>query len=1754
MELEKRKQIISLRLGLPRVCREKYELELEFKRFWEEFRSSNPKKEKEAVLNFTVDAFCRLVKHHANVAQLVTMLVETHIFSSVVGRAFVTDIEKLRIGSKTRYLDVAKVLRFFSEVTKDGFNPGSNLLTAVEVLVSGSQTVNDSEESLLSEKDSAADVGQVCQLEVEGSVVHVMKALASQPSAAQSLIEDDSFMILFQMVANGSLTVFSRYKKGLVSLHSMQLHRHAMQILGLLLVNDNGSTAKYIHQHHLIKVLLTAVKDFNPDCGDPAYTVGIVDLLLECVELSYRPEAGGIRLREEIHNAHGYHLLVQFALVLSSMHQSQGIESIYLKSSFNNNYGSGGSHAFDDAVLLDALVNLAQTGPAEEKSSKYSQIKASGHSRSLSFSADRLGNEIWEHSNNKVKDLEAVQMLQDIFLKAGSTDLQAEVLNRMFKIFSSHLENYKLCQQLRSVPLFILNMAGFPPALHAIILKILEYGVTVVNYVPEQELLSLCCLLQQPITSELKLTILSFFHKFLSSPDQHSGNSNQLASKSSLGTFKNYLDSEDVIIASPKLMESGTGKFPIFEAEGTIIIAWDCMVSLIKKAEANQAAFRSANGATTILPSLMSNIHRPGVIRVLSCLITGDVMLAHPEELGALVEVLKSRMVTGVNNSARGVFGEATGFSLLLTTLHSFQGDREHTEESSIAVHIKVFTYLIRLVTSGVCGNAINRTKLHAIISSQTFYDLLCESGLLCVECEKQVIQLLLELALEIVLPPCLTPESSTSLYAVENESTSFLLTTSSGLFNPDKERVYNAGAVRVLIHSLLFTPKVQLCGTYIGDDSPLPLRLICIPFLCFEDCGGSWCAQVSLGERSWCPATGYSFVCWFQFKNFFRMSAKDIEPSKAELYLQEDGVLTLATSNLCSLLFSGLELEEGRWHHLAVIHSKPNALAGLFQASVAYVYLDGKLRHTGKLGYSPSPVGKPLQVTLGGTPINRARVSDLTLRLRSCFLFEEVLTPGCICFMYILGRGYRGLFQDSDLLRFVPNQACGGGSMAILESLDADLPLASNEQKLDGASKQGDSKADGSGIVWDLDRLGNLSFQRKKLIFAFDGTYTEAVRASGTFLMLNMVDPMSAAASPIGGIPCFGHLYGHIYICRQCVIGDTICPVGGMAVILALVEAAGTRDMLHLALNLFACALHQNPENVCLQIPSLFDSENSFLHWAADTVKKVKGLFVKTEEKNLNDCDDASSQHTFSSLPSEHEQSSKTSISVGSFPQAQVSTSSEEINISLKLMIEDKAESKITKSQEELKKSMDIDAIHSLDGDNVDLVSATSSSSELNFNNIKSLTPWLGINNDESKTPTVPSLSIESSVSIREFDPSPVTTALLDFIRELLVDLIIEQMKAAQVVQSVLEMVPLYVEAKPVLVFQGLCLSRLMNFLERHLLRDDEEDEKKLDKSKWSSNLDALCWMVVDRLYMGAFPQPGGVLRTLEFFLSMLQLANKDGRIGAAAPTGKGLSSIARGSRQHDAYIHSILKNTNRMILYCFLPSFLITIGEDDLLASLGLLTEPKKRSSSNSSLEDSGMDICTVLQLLVAHRRVIFCPSNLDTDLNCCICINLFCLLRDQRHNVQNMAIDIVKYLLGHQRASLEDLLVSKPNQGQPLDVLHAGLDKLSIGSLSSFFEWLLNSEQIVNKVLEQSAAILWVQYIAGSAKFPGVRIKGMESCHKREMGRKSQDTAKLDLRYWEQVNERTYTLLVLRDAMATELRVVRQDKYGWVLHAES
>lgn len=157
----------------------------------------------------------------------------------------------------------------------------------------------------------------------------------------------------------------------------------------------------------------------------------------------------------------------------------------------------------------------------------------------------------------------------------------------------------------------------------------------------------------------------------------------------------------------------------------------------------------------------------------------------------------------------------------------------------------------------------------------------------------------------------------------------------------------------------------------------------------------GHACIRTPLGDRTWPPAAGYSFVCWARFENLSSQNASNLTEADlskvipktrsgaigsvlriftvgtagertsvcAQLSLSDTGVLTLSTSPTSNLSFKGVRLDEGVWYHITIVHNKPNALAGLFQSSVAYLYLNGSVRHTGKLGYSPSPIGKSLQV-----------------------------------------------------------------------------------------------------------------------------------------------------------------------------------------------------------------------------------------------------------------------------------------------------------------------------------------------------------------------------------------------------------------------------------------------------------------------------------------------------------------------------------------------------------------------------------------------------------------------------------------------------------------------------------------------------------------------------------------------------------------------------------------------------------------------
>ncbi|MCO5567993.1 hypothetical protein L7F22_021689 [Adiantum nelumboides] len=1915
----------------------------------------------------------------------------------------------------------------------------------------------------------------------------------------------------------------------------------------------------------------------------------------------------------------------------------------------------------------------------------------------------------------------------------------------------------------------------------------------------------------------------------------------------------------------------------LFKNDSTLIIAWDCLVTLLKTDEGNQMAFRKANGVALALPLLNFSCHRGGVLRLLNCLICGDVNQSHSEELGALIEVAKSGVVANtmgqqikvdvetkrdvlwavfriltVNSTCKDVFGAATGFSLLFTLLHSFQAGQNLAKDSSfentsqemlsmLTLYMEVFDAMMNVVKAAVSGNPVNRGRLHKVISSQTFKELLRDSGLFSVRHEERVADLLLSLALEkkgpfgelLVLSH---DKDSSIILSSGDQETSYGMNSCAESENRDAESldlVRNAGAIEVLIDCLkCLSTRLQLkvlkvvlqlaracafnqdCLTAAGCVSLLldiaksasgnPVLLE--PVLSIVETLGSYrlssielrtlarwvwlsrdstskdfgqmfldsmkrmiqletsgsengnaapfvemsqvqsgysCMRVSLGDRTWPPTAGYSFACWLRYKSLSKHSSNEADEASrkqpargrpittgrehakfkifsvgsaeeksqlyAEFYLEESGTLALATSVTSYLSFKGVFLEEDVWHHVVVVHNKPNALAGLFQSSSACLFVNGRLRQTGKLGYSASPAGKTLQGTIG-TPPNDLEVRPLSWNLGTCYLYEEVLLAPSVFLMYALGRGYRGLFQDADLLRFMPYEACGGGNLATFEALEVELALGTGSQKVESSLKAGASKTEGSGVVWDLDRLATFAAQlsSKKLIFCFDGTCVDAA-TFGSPAIINLVDPLSAAASPLGGLPRIARLHGDISICSPCGLGENIRKIGGVAVVLALVEAAGSKAMLHLSLALLTSILRRSPYNVhdmsatrgyhllalflrhrmCFfEMPNLdmlfqiaaceacllssgktlvlestvnssslgtISASNSFESlfgfkgtgegsspfgsqidsidfFQQDTMSYVSDIeppelstevcnslvlanpemmeyvlldwtlwvaapvtiqlallgfierlvsmhryrnhnltmlrrvnivqhllvtlqrgdveipvleklvvllgiiledgFLTSELKSVVDfvvmtfeppevldrstipretmgvqvivrnmllemlidlqvtisseevlelwhkivssklitflLDEAvhptsmrwvmtllgvclASSTTFSSkfrnsggfhglvqvLPSFFDSpevyyilfclmfgksvyprqpevrlldfhalmpdeggsgellftdflEAILAMSKAAFDrlimrfqsieqlgdQVQASYSIDEIfkgladsteqlqgeallhkTYAARLLGGEVAAPGVVTSiirymvdltkmcqpfsaamrrQEVLESCVDFyfscvrsayaaqtfqhkalgdrqnfvdiedgNSSHLASSDSmnghslvtnvaqklqehrssgavdtvVSITRAISSSKEINIipsleedtlpsedivcdvnvfamDSLDHLVALAAISAPAEKverqekpssfanadTGSVGSHSalapgspvseasgllsgIKSaySTSITPFDmsasfmgssarsethvgasslatlsttmsgwngevyyklttPYPedsfieikpewllkldsvgsgggpcfaASVAVLDLIAEVLADCISEQIKATSLVEAVLEAAPLYITAEPALAFQGLCLGRLMVYFERRLLRDDEEVNKRLDKNKWSSNLDAFSSLLVDRVYMGAFMEPGSVLKILEFLLSMLQLANKDRRVEEATLTGKGLLSRSRGGgRQVEGYVQSLLKNVNRMIMYCFTPSFLSAVGEDDFINSNWPRTDMKRLDDGDGGFLSAPVDICTVLQLVIANRQLIFCPINLDTDLVCCLCINSVTMLWDSRPSVRMLAVEVMKNLIAFRKPVLEELLVIRPNQGEALDVLHGGLDKLFINDLAQFYVWFRNSKEVITKVLEQCASIMWMKYVANAAKFPGVRMKLGESRRKREMSRRLRDISKLEDRHWEQMSERRYALDVVRDAMATELRVVRQDKYGWVLHAES
>lgn len=362
-----------------------------------------------------------------------------------------------------------------------------------------------------------------------------------------------------------------------------------------------------------------------------------------------------MRLKDSFRKGKGYTYLVQLALQLSTLPVSVSKDGVSDPATIDDHSIEpdtttalvSSDRQMDEADessetlppllirLLDIMVHFALTGSRAPHRSLSGIGGRSGRlipGKPVRALFEGIGSIVTPQTREpdlegKIGDIEIVQTFQDLFLKTGNLMLQLEVLDRLLRLFASHPDNYVLVQELRTMPLFLQNMGNYSLILQERLLKVLEYAVTVVNCVPEQELLSLCYLLQQPNASPFRKTVLSFFEKLLSFDRSYKKVLREV------GLLDLLLDDvrrcelpEDRVLSNvaEPLLRPTLEELHIFEDVTTAGLAWECLLSLLKKSEANQTVFRKANGVKHILPLVALAPQRAGALRVLSSLICED--------------------------------------------------------------------------------------------------------------------------------------------------------------------------------------------------------------------------------------------------------------------------------------------------------------------------------------------------------------------------------------------------------------------------------------------------------------------------------------------------------------------------------------------------------------------------------------------------------------------------------------------------------------------------------------------------------------------------------------------------------------------------------------------------------------------------------------------------------------------------------------------------------------------------------------------------------------------------------------------------------------------------------------------------------------------------------------------------------------------------------------------------------------------------
>ncbi|KAJ8022395.1 WD repeat and FYVE domain-containing protein 3 [Holothuria leucospilota] len=620
-------------------------------------------------------------------------------FATQVSRLFVTEIRR-RATDKPSTKDAACAIIKYLEVQESEENSkGWMLLSTLNLLASGGQsivqpmTIAALPSTLVKclylffdlpeiEGPSKEIVEEMMskQNELHRVIIQLLKRLCQYPASAEELAKEDDLNLLFSAISSWCPT------------HNIQWRKGATEVLTT--ISRHGLTEDVVQYIHRKGCLSACIWNMNHRVQG-LKIMEIVEMCFTVYSLLKDSSDKTPILMDDFRTSEGYVFLTEFALKLEEMTTEESKHSM--------------------RHLMFLMASLTTCG--------FRELRPNSAVLEAPFQQPGFTFPVPCGKGQSVRNLQAFQVLQTVFLKAKTEQLCKIILEVINNIYNSDNANYFVLEPLHTISQFIDQMSEKTPAVQRMILELLEFVVERLNFVPYKELISLSLLLKAGRFSfrdhfrlDPRSTVVLLTHPsdFQSLEEFHASiECNILAVQCLLNILKWSALYRDVFrevgllevmvtclnqyaaMLKSKQSESGGERVTGVEAEiyvperqqNLAFGVMDILTELLKENEENARIFRECGGARcahNLVPYFQCRHHALEIVQQLIYSKDGGddmetlviiMQSAEFQDLQLKVDIIQAlHNVLLSNHRSRSVFREAQGFVSVLSVLIGMEG------------------------------------------------------------------------------------------------------------------------------------------------------------------------------------------------------------------------------------------------------------------------------------------------------------------------------------------------------------------------------------------------------------------------------------------------------------------------------------------------------------------------------------------------------------------------------------------------------------------------------------------------------------------------------------------------------------------------------------------------------------------------------------------------------------------------------------------------------------------------------------------------------------------------------------------------------------------------------------------------------------------------------------------------------------------------------------------------------------------------